>query len=83
LLVSAVPELADLMQDADGDGEVNALEFLVVQIRWLQVMSLLVCCKSQAMEICGSRSNNFVCAHSTSLVTPRSGSLFHDAKPKH
>jgi hypothetical protein len=65
--VSAVPELADLMQDADGDGdgEVNALEFLVVQMRWLQVMSLLVCCKSQAMEICGSRSINFVCAHST------------------
>jgi hypothetical protein len=58
LLVSAVPELADLMQDADG--EVNALEFLVVQMRWLQVMSLLVCCKSQATQICGSRSINFV-----------------------
>jgi hypothetical protein len=78
-----VPELADLMQDADGDGEVNALEFLVVQTRWLQVMSLLVCCKSQAMEICGSRSINFVCAHSTLLVTPRSGSFFRNAKPKH
>jgi hypothetical protein len=65
LLVSAVPELADLMQDADGDGEVNALEFLVVQMRYLQVMSLLVCCKSQATEICGSRSINFVCAHLT------------------